>query len=489
MPTISELGQKVKAKYPGQYDDLSDDDLGKKIKTKYPDDYKDFTDAAFAKPKSVSERASSNLAVSGTDRAGAKTKAEGIQKAGEQEQASSDKKAYGQFASTMIKGGVVAGATLATGGLAIGPALALMGGAGLASSVIGQGIEEATGTHKGVGERAVQAGFDTGTALLGEGVGRGIGFIGKTLIPKMAAKAAAGTVRGSKLFETMYQDTSQQLLGTVRNAIAEAPIAPAARSAAKTAGDVVVRPELDVATGTPLIDVSGPLSKAYKRIGQLPFVKGPMGRFGGMSDKVQELMGAIESKLKTVDGQIGSHQPLDELIEMKRSLQSFAYKEKDINRLARPIIKDLAADLDSSIRASLKTLGPEASALYQKTNDIVTTMYKAEAAQDITKVVIKRMVMSSLGGGVGYAYGGGHGATAGAVAGIAFPEISSLVLEQVAAHPKAAALMRQAVTAVEQGAKSAPELARRAMEMAGADDTVKQTIDQVKSEQVSMGQQ
>lgn len=43
MPTVSELGQKVKKKYPGAYDDLSDLELGQKTKAKYPE-YSDFTD-------------------------------------------------------------------------------------------------------------------------------------------------------------------------------------------------------------------------------------------------------------------------------------------------------------------------------------------------------------------------------------------------------------------------------------------------------------
>jgi len=44
MPTIIDLGQKVKIKYPGVYDDLSDDELGRKVKLKYPGAYNDFTD-------------------------------------------------------------------------------------------------------------------------------------------------------------------------------------------------------------------------------------------------------------------------------------------------------------------------------------------------------------------------------------------------------------------------------------------------------------
>lgn len=43
MPTILELGQKTKAKYP-EYADMSDLEVGQKVKSKYPNDYSDFTD-------------------------------------------------------------------------------------------------------------------------------------------------------------------------------------------------------------------------------------------------------------------------------------------------------------------------------------------------------------------------------------------------------------------------------------------------------------
>src|SRR4051812_34464657 len=43
--TIFDLGALVKAKYPGSYDDLPDDEVGRKVKAKFPGSYDDFTDA------------------------------------------------------------------------------------------------------------------------------------------------------------------------------------------------------------------------------------------------------------------------------------------------------------------------------------------------------------------------------------------------------------------------------------------------------------
>lgn len=53
MPTIEDLGRRVKAKYPGSYDDLEDADLGRKVKAKYPGAYDDFTEAQPVSPASA----------------------------------------------------------------------------------------------------------------------------------------------------------------------------------------------------------------------------------------------------------------------------------------------------------------------------------------------------------------------------------------------------------------------------------------------------
>lgn len=42
--TIIDLGKKVKAKYPGQYDDLPDAEVGRRVKAKFPGQYDDFAD-------------------------------------------------------------------------------------------------------------------------------------------------------------------------------------------------------------------------------------------------------------------------------------------------------------------------------------------------------------------------------------------------------------------------------------------------------------
>jgi hypothetical protein len=56
MPTVEDLGKKVKAKYPGQYDDLPDVAVGQKVKAKFKGSYDDFTDVA-PKQQDVFEKA------------------------------------------------------------------------------------------------------------------------------------------------------------------------------------------------------------------------------------------------------------------------------------------------------------------------------------------------------------------------------------------------------------------------------------------------
>lgn len=44
--SIHDLGRMVKSKYPGQYDDLADDEVGRRVKAKFPGSYDDFADAS-----------------------------------------------------------------------------------------------------------------------------------------------------------------------------------------------------------------------------------------------------------------------------------------------------------------------------------------------------------------------------------------------------------------------------------------------------------
>jgi hypothetical protein len=48
MKTTKDLGRQVKKKYPGQYNDLSDEEVGRLVKRKYPDAYDDYQDTSLS---------------------------------------------------------------------------------------------------------------------------------------------------------------------------------------------------------------------------------------------------------------------------------------------------------------------------------------------------------------------------------------------------------------------------------------------------------
>lgn len=49
-PTVIDLGKKVKAKHPGQYDDMADDEVGRRVKAKFPGQYDDFAESTQSVP-------------------------------------------------------------------------------------------------------------------------------------------------------------------------------------------------------------------------------------------------------------------------------------------------------------------------------------------------------------------------------------------------------------------------------------------------------
>src|SRR5262245_13953197 len=61
MPDVKELGRRTKLKYPGQYDDLSDEDLGRKVKARFPDAYSDFVDTPQQPQGSYLDRLGHNI--------------------------------------------------------------------------------------------------------------------------------------------------------------------------------------------------------------------------------------------------------------------------------------------------------------------------------------------------------------------------------------------------------------------------------------------
>lgn len=135
MPSILELGQKVKAKYPGQYDDMDDHELGMKVKTKYPDAYGDFSDDEAAAPDTAMAASPSPAATPVPEQQGLHVSNEMVRGAGG------------------MLGGMMAGAELspaaAAAGSVLGPVGTFLGGVipPIAGAALGGGAIEMVREH------------------------------------------------------------------------------------------------------------------------------------------------------------------------------------------------------------------------------------------------------------------------------------------------------------------------------------------------------
>ena len=455
MPTLDELGQKVKAKYPGTYDDVSDRELGQKVKEKYPDAYSDFS--GFSKPKgqTAAQRESKRrIANIGVEQAAA-------------DQKQGDINAKTKFAGQMAEALPFAAAAPFTGGMALLPALGTMAAAGAAGGALREGIKATGGSNeipKSMGDLALTLGIDAATGAAGEGLGRGIGAVGKTLLPKLIVRSAAKAAQGRALLEDAFVQTRNKLYQTLQGATGVAP----------------------------KIDIEPALQTAYDSLAHLPRAGGQFGqRFGGMTPAGKEIVSAIESDLLLTGGSVANMQPLDGIIRAKSSLQRAAWQESGLSVEEKNTFKSLANDLDKEIKKGLVQAGPEAQTLYQKSQDLMILERKRDLATDFAETAIRRLggkavVGGLVGGGAGYEKGGIGGAIKGAAAGAAVgaaaaatPRLSSLVLEQAMSHPEAVKILGKALDFAVKGEKGrASELALRAFVVAGARNTIKEAIRQ-----------
>lgn len=448
MATIEDLGKKVKAKFPGQYDDMADADLGKKVKAKYPDAYKDFTEKRplfSGSTGEVAKKARVNLA----NLQGETTKANY-----EQDISNIKGKAVGEAAAMAP----FAAAAPFTGGASLGVGLTLMGAAGLVGGTARETAKALLGSTEMPESGKVLAlglGLDAGLGMAGEGTGRAISSVGLTLIPKLIQRSAAKAEAGKMVLD--------QAFGDARNALYE------------------------IVGKTP-VNVGPMLNDAYQALGKLPKGAGSMGkRFSGPTGPASEILGALEADLGLAGGKIAADQPLDALVRMKGSLSQMAFKESGLNTEERLIVKQLVTKLDKTLKEEMKPIGPVAEALYKKANDLMIVQKERSAAVQMAERAMKTMVGRAMagglmGGGVGMyksrgLTGAAEGAALGALAGATStlpPKLATLILEQTMSHPEAAPLYRKAIKFFVEGSEGpAVALATRAMLLAGARDTIK----------------
>jgi hypothetical protein len=194
MPTIEDLGKKVKTAYPGMYDDLSDSDLGIKVKSKYPGDYNDFTDL----PKTIPQPETSIVKDTPMDalKGFGSTLYGGVKGLADMILATQDpQKAYelarGIYQSHMDQAGKAydsfkQGDYVEAGGHGLAAALPLVGPAAAhAGEQIGQG-----NIYGGLGESAALIGATPITRGIGKVLSKTGEAIAKTTLPEKLVESA-----------------------------------------------------------------------------------------------------------------------------------------------------------------------------------------------------------------------------------------------------------------------------------------------------------
>lgn len=501
MPTLEELGQKVKAKYP-QYSQVPDAELGAKVKAKYPDAYKDFEGTASTFDKmAVSQKAKGHLA--SMESGPAKKQYEQAQASATQDIKNYVGRAAGETAAMVpfaIAAPMTAGTSLAAGA-------GIMGAAGLASGLAREGTKKAIGSSevpKGW-DLAKAVGADVAWGASGEATGRGL-FLAASQLPKAIEHAANKSAAGKALLEKAYAGIRSELDAVVgkRPVNVERPLLDAKRR-------LEALPEGKGAFGEQFTGLTGKAEETYSNIVEgvkakreaakatksLTKLKARQTKLENVTSGVQageavaktgrEMIAEMEAKLEKINGRISSHQPLDALIEIKGNAQQMAYGPTT-NVRERPVFRDMAETLDKIIKEQIAG-DPQAAALYKRANDLGKTVFQVPVASTMAQRFIhsyaSRLVGYSIfGAGAGAYFGhspmaAAAGAAAGAGVSVGVPKLATLILQQTMDHPKAAAELSKGIEFFMRGdVGRARDMADRAFVMAGVRETVKEWIKQ-----------
>ena len=98
-----------------------------------------------------------------------------------------------------------------TGGASLEVGMLVMGGAGLASAAGHEILARQSGEKKSFDALTTSLGIGLFSGMLTEAGAQGIGYMGKTLLPKMVQRAAAGAAKGAEMLETAFTTTRQAI--------------------------------------------------------------------------------------------------------------------------------------------------------------------------------------------------------------------------------------------------------------------------------------
>jgi hypothetical protein len=353
------------------------------------------------------------------------------------------------------------GAVLApfTAGQSLLPAMAMMGGAGLAGGALREGVERTLGSTGKTGtELAKDLALDTFLGGVGEGAARGLATFAGSMIPKLVQRSAAKTETGQNLLEMAFTQGRQKLYDVAQ------------------------------AAGNPSVNVEGALRQAYDGLAKIPKGSGPVGqRFSGLTPKAAELLQDIGDQLALAKGGVSSEQPLDALIRIKGSVSQAAWKEATLAPEERQVFKTLAGKLDESLRPALKAAGgDDAVGLLNDVNQIAKTQRQYSVGLDLMERALRSGAgRAAIGAVTGGAYGGVRGGPTGAVEGAIGGAVAGAVtnlprqaatwaLERAMNNPEAAQAMKNAINSYIGGREGqAGVLASRAFALSGVREHLK----------------
>lgn len=346
-----------------------------------------------------------------------------------------------------------------TAGTSLAVGASIMAGAGLAGGIGREAINATQGgPTKSMGGLAVSLGADALAGAASEvgvrGISKGIGYVGKTLWPKLVAQTAAESTKGARMLEDAYSTT----IGSLREEVGPRPV-----------------------------DVGAPMKELYDGLNKIPTGSGKLGaRFSGLSEQAKGILSDLESHLVTEGGEISTHQPLDALVQMRGNVNQAAFKGA-LNTEEASLLHKFTQGLDETIKGAVAD-SPKAAALYDQANWLGRISLERTTSQQLSIAAVRKFLGArTVGGLVGATVGGyegsrsGHagvGATLGAAAVAAIePQIATVFLRRVLANERAAPIWANAVKLAGEGsAEAAQSAAQHAFHVAGVNQVAKQVI-------------
>ena len=355
---MGQLAQRIRAKYPGAYDDMDDAALEKAVLAKHPE-YADLAQPEQPKAQAQPEQPQGDLGRFG----GYKMLGDAVINAG--------KAAINHPVQSLAMLGGIAAAPLTGGGsLAATAAASGLGAAGGAG--IGSIINALRGGENGpqtAGDVAKTMATEGALGAAGEGIGKGI----SAGLSKGAYRLYRGVLRPSVPLQREFGDIAATGL---REGI------PISERGAKTAADKLGQ---SAATARQMVADAAPTASKIRPVTEVgsetkPLVaRAKIRARTGLSDESPAIVGRVKALSKQNPGGIG----LEDAQAMKGELQDLAgsvYRAQDKGMPVLDLSADTNAALARGLRQSIESRVPGVGPVNQRTQDLIGLKHAMENA-------------------------------------------------------------------------------------------------------------